>query len=77
MDFTNEKKYLDKLFEQKEKLAQTSKILKESYNIDSEFQNDVTLVLKTKNMSAFEKSQLKNKLTENLDEDTVRDIVFE
>lgn len=76
MDLTNEKKYINNLFEQKEKLAKASEILKESYNIDSEIKNDVTLSIKQGNLSAFELSQLKNKLYETLDKDIVS-IIFE
>ena len=76
MDLTNEKKYINNLFEQKEKLAKASEILKESYNIDSEIKNDVTLSIKQGNLSAFELSRLKNKLYETLDKDIVS-IIFE
>lgn len=76
MDLTNEKKYINNLFGQKEKLAKASEILKESYNIDSEIKNDVTLSIKQGNLSAFELSQLKNKLYETLDKDIVS-IIFE
>ena len=67
MDLTNEKKYIKNLFENKEKLVEARNILKESYNIDSEIKNDITLSIKQGNLSAFECSQLKNKLYESLD----------
>lgn len=76
MDLTNEKKYIKNLFENKEKLVEARNILKESYNIDSEIKNDITLSIKQGNLSAFECSQLKNKLYESLDKDLIH-IVFE
>lgn len=76
MDLTNEKKYIKNLFANKEKLVEARNILKESYNIDSEIKNDITLSIKQGNLSAFECSQLKNKLYESLDQNLIH-IVFE
>lgn len=76
MDLTNEKKYIKNLFANKEKLVEARNILKESYHIDSEIKNDITLSIKQGNLSAFECSQLKNKLYESLDKDLIH-IVFE
>ena len=76
MDLTNEKKYIKNLFANKEKLVEARNILKESYNIDSEIKNDITLSIKQGNLSAFECSQLKNKLYETLDQNLIH-IVFE
>lgn len=76
MDLTNEKKYIKNLFANKEKLVEARNILKESYNIDSEIKNDITLSIKQGNLSAFECQQLKNKLYESLDEKLIH-IVFE
>lgn len=76
MDLTNEKKYIKNLFANKEKLVDARNILKESYNIDSEIKNDITLSIKQGNLSAFECQQLKNKLYESLDEKLIH-IVFE
>lgn len=76
MDLTNEKKYITNLFKNKEKLVEARNILKESYNIDSEIKNDITLSIKKGCLSAFECSQLKNKLYESLDKELIH-IVFE
>ena len=76
MDLTNEKKYITNLFKNKEKLVEARNILKESYNIDSEIKNDITLSIKKDGLSAFECSQLKNKLYESLDKELIH-IVFE
>ena len=78
MDLTNEKNYINKLFEQKEKLIEAKKMLNESYGIDSYIKDDITLAVKDCNKSKLSQAKLKQELTEtfNLDNDTVS-IVFE
>lgn len=76
MDLTNEKKYLNKLFESQEKIKSTVKELNED-NISAKLKDDNTISIKlNENLSTFKAAQIKENILESIGRDMVS-VVFE
>lgn len=76
MDLTNEKKYLNKLFESQEKIKSTVKELNED-NISAKLKDDNTISIKLdENLSTFKAAQIKENILDTIGRDMVS-VVFE
>lgn len=76
MDLTNEKKYLNKLFESQEKIKSTVKELNED-NISAKLKDDNTISIKLdENLSTFKAVQIKENILDTIGRDMVS-VVFE
>ena len=76
MDLTNEKKYLNKLFESQEKIKSTVKELNED-NISAKLKDDNTISIKLdENLSTFKAAQIKENILDIIGRDMVS-VVFE
>lgn len=76
MNLTNEKKYLNKLFESQERIKETVKELNED-NISAKLKDDNTISIKlNENVSTFKAAQIKEDILESIGRDMVS-VVFE
>lgn len=76
MNLTNEKKYLNKLFESQERIKKTVKELNED-NISAKLKDDNTISIKlNENVSTFKAAQIKEDILDTIGRDMVS-VVFE